>query len=145
MALARTGAEPPSEGHENRVISAVTAERLQPQLARALTRLSRGERDVILLVALSELSREEVSEALGISYGTVGSRLSRASGHEKILVCGQLAPGARSSVFQSCGHLRSRLLASSLAGLRRVVMHGVPPVWMGLRWFALPISFRRDL
>jgi DNA-directed RNA polymerase specialized sigma24 family protein len=54
------------------------SERLQPQLARALTRLSRGERDVILLIALSELSHEEVSQALGISYGTVGSRLSRA-------------------------------------------------------------------
>jgi RNA polymerase sigma factor (sigma-70 family) len=77
-ALARTGAEPPSDGPENRVIDAVTAERLQPQLAQALTRLSQGERDVILLVALSELSHEEVSEALGISYGTVRSRLSRA-------------------------------------------------------------------
>jgi RNA polymerase sigma factor (sigma-70 family) len=77
-ALARTGAEPPPDGHENRVVSAVTAQRLQPQLARALTRLSPGERDVILLVALSELSHAEVSEALGISYGTVCSRLSRA-------------------------------------------------------------------
>jgi RNA polymerase sigma factor (sigma-70 family) len=77
-ALARIGAEPPPDGHENRVISALTAKRLQPQLARALTRLSQGERDVILLVALSELSHEEVSEALGISYGTVCSRLSRA-------------------------------------------------------------------
>ena len=61
MALARIGAEPPPEELENRVVSAVTAERLQPQLARALTRLSRGERDVILLVALSELSHEERS------------------------------------------------------------------------------------
>jgi RNA polymerase sigma-70 factor (ECF subfamily) len=78
MALARIGAEPPPEGLENRVVSAVTAERLQPQLARALTRLSRGERDVILLVALSELNHEEVSQALGISDGTVRSRLSRA-------------------------------------------------------------------
>jgi RNA polymerase sigma factor (sigma-70 family) len=78
MALARTGTEPPPDGHENRVLNAVTAQRLQPQLARALTRLSPGERDVILLVALSELSHAEVSEALGISYGTVCSRLSRA-------------------------------------------------------------------
>jgi RNA polymerase sigma-70 factor (ECF subfamily) len=56
----------------------LTAKRLQPQLAPALTRLSQGERDVILLVALGELSHEEVSEAPGISYGTVCSRLSRA-------------------------------------------------------------------
>ena len=34
-----------------------------------------------------------------------------ASGHEKIRVCGQLAPGSRSSEFQSCGHLRSVWLA----------------------------------
>jgi hypothetical protein len=27
-----------------------------------------------------------------------------ASGHEKIRVCGQLAPGSRSSFLQSCGH-----------------------------------------
>ena len=63
LALARIGPEPPPEGPENRVVSAVTAERLQPQLARALTRLSRGERDVILLVALGELSHEEVFAA----------------------------------------------------------------------------------
>ena len=36
---------------------------------------------------------------------------SDASGHEKIRVCGQLAPGSRSSEFQSCGHLRSVWLA----------------------------------
>jgi len=70
---------------------------------------------------------------------------SAASGHEKILVCGQLAPAAWPSDFQSCGHPRSGWAASSLAWLRRVVMRVVPPVWMGLRWFALPISFRRDL
>lgn len=77
-ALARTKAEPPADGHENRVLSAVTAARMRPQLARALAALPRGERDVVLLVALSQLSHEEVAEALGISYGTVGSRLSRA-------------------------------------------------------------------
>jgi putative transposase len=56
-----------------------------------------------------------------------------ASGHEKIRVCGQLAPGSRPSFLQSCGHVRSRFAASSLAGSRRVVMQVVPPVWMGLR------------
>jgi RNA polymerase sigma factor (sigma-70 family) len=78
-ALARTAAEPAdSDGHEDRVINAVTAERLQPRLARALASLSQGERDVILLVVLSQLSHEEAATALGISYGTVCSRLSRA-------------------------------------------------------------------
>ena len=77
-ALARTAADPPAESHENRVVDALTARRLQPQLARVLMTLPQGERDVILLVALSQLSHEEVAEALSVSYGTVCSRLSRA-------------------------------------------------------------------
>lgn len=34
--------------------------------------------DVITLVSLGQLTHQEVAEALGVSYGTVGSRLSRA-------------------------------------------------------------------
>lgn len=77
-ALARMTPEPDTEGPENRVVSSVTAGRLQPRLAAALAGLSRGERDVLLLVALGGLSYDEVAEALGISPGTTGSRLSRA-------------------------------------------------------------------
>jgi RNA polymerase sigma factor (sigma-70 family) len=51
---------------------------MRPLLAAGLAALSPGERDVLLLVALSQLSHEDVAQALGISYGTVGSRLSRA-------------------------------------------------------------------
>ncbi|WP_062442721.1 RNA polymerase sigma factor [Herbidospora daliensis] len=78
QALARTGAEPDTESHETRVLASVAAGRLHADLVRALASLNRGERDVLLLVALAQLSHEEVAEALGISYGTVGSRLSRA-------------------------------------------------------------------
>lgn len=78
QALARVGAERAADSHENRVVASVAAQRMQPQLAKALTSLSRGERDVVLLVALGQLSYEEVAEALGIAPGTVGSRLSRA-------------------------------------------------------------------
>ena len=78
-ALARAGAEPAAASHEDWVVSAVAAGRMRPELARALaTLLTSGERDVVLLVALAQLSHEEVAEALGISRGTVGSRLSRA-------------------------------------------------------------------
>lgn len=77
-ALARTAPDPPAEGHENRVLDAVIARRLRPQLARVLMTLTQGERDVLLLVALGQLSHEGIAEALGISYGTVCSRLSRA-------------------------------------------------------------------
>jgi RNA polymerase sigma factor (sigma-70 family) len=79
-ALAGAGAASgrPADSHEARVVAAVAAQRQQPQLARALAQLTAGERDVVLLVALSQLSHDEVAQALGISYGTVGSRLSRA-------------------------------------------------------------------
>jgi RNA polymerase sigma-70 factor (ECF subfamily) len=78
-ALARAGAEPPTTaGHEDRVVRLVAAEGMQPRLARALASLSQAERDVVLLVALSDFAHDEVAEALDIPYGTVGSRLSRA-------------------------------------------------------------------
>jgi RNA polymerase sigma factor (sigma-70 family) len=77
-ALARMGTDAVADSHESRVVSWVAAEGLQPQLAKALAALSPGERDVLLLVALGDLSHEEIAQALGIPYGTVGSRLSRA-------------------------------------------------------------------
>lgn len=77
-AMGRQGAEPPAESHESRVVSSVTARAMQPALARAIASLNDGDRDVLLLVALADLNHEEVAAALGIPYGTVGSRLSRA-------------------------------------------------------------------
>lgn len=77
-ALARAPGWPTAEGPEDRVVSVVAAQQVQPRLLQALATLSRGERDVVLLVALSQLSYEEIAQALGISPGTVGSRLSRA-------------------------------------------------------------------
>jgi RNA polymerase sigma factor (sigma-70 family) len=77
-ALARMDTGGVVDSHEARVVSWVAAEGLQPQLARALAALSTGERDVLLLVALCDLSHDEVAQALEIPYGTVGSRLSRA-------------------------------------------------------------------
>jgi RNA polymerase sigma factor (sigma-70 family) len=77
-ALARAGAEEVTDGHETRVVGRVTAEGLAPELARAIGALSRGDRDVLLLNALCDLSHEQIAQALGIPYGTVGSRLNRA-------------------------------------------------------------------
>ncbi|WP_033261025.1 RNA polymerase sigma factor [Amycolatopsis vancoresmycina] len=73
-ALSRLDPREAAEGHENRVVDAVAAARV----GKALARLSAGERDVLLLVALGDLGYAEVAEALGISPGTVGSRLNRA-------------------------------------------------------------------
>jgi RNA polymerase sigma factor (sigma-70 family) len=66
------------ESHDDRVADAVTAERLGRRLAAALADLGHGDRDVLLLVAISELSHREVAIALDIPFGTVGSRLNRA-------------------------------------------------------------------
>jgi RNA polymerase sigma factor (sigma-70 family) len=77
-ALARAVPEPAAGSHESRVVALVAASGRRAQLARALAGLSPEQRDVVLLVALGQLSHEEVAQALGISVGTVGSRLSRA-------------------------------------------------------------------
>jgi RNA polymerase sigma-70 factor (ECF subfamily) len=79
-ALARAGPRvlDSEESHDDRVADAVTAERLGRQLAAALADLAHGDRDALLLVAISELSHQEVGFALDIPTGTVGSRLNRA-------------------------------------------------------------------
>jgi RNA polymerase sigma factor (sigma-70 family) len=77
-ALGRVGVEEVTDGHETRVVNWVTAEGLQPRLAKAIAALSKGDRDVLLLNALCDLTHREIAQALGIPYGTVGSRLSRA-------------------------------------------------------------------
>jgi RNA polymerase sigma factor (sigma-70 family) len=77
-ALARVDARLASPGHEDLVTDRVSASAAGLALAAALAGLNRGDRDVLLLVALADLSYAEVAESLGIPYGTVCSRLSRA-------------------------------------------------------------------
>ncbi|SEG89672.1 RNA polymerase sigma-70 factor, ECF subfamily [Thermomonospora echinospora] len=77
-ALGRRGPDRPAAGPEERVLEEVSARRLRPELAAAIAGLNRGERDVLLLMALAGLGHDEIAAVLGVSYGTVGSRLSRA-------------------------------------------------------------------
>ena len=56
--------------------SSVTSLDLQ-DLQRALATLAPEQREVVLLVALEDMSYADVSKALGIPMGTVMSRLSR--------------------------------------------------------------------
>ncbi|NUP68882.1 MAG: RNA polymerase sigma factor [Nonomuraea sp.] len=77
-ALGRCGPDADAPGHEDAVALRVSAQSLRPELAAALAELDRRDRDVLLLVALAGLSHDEIATALGIPYGTVGSRLSRA-------------------------------------------------------------------
>ncbi|MEU6719456.1 RNA polymerase sigma factor [Nonomuraea sp. NPDC046802] len=63
---------------EDEILDRVDAARLTGPLAGALAGLKQRDRDVVLLIALAGLTHAEVAQALGIPFGTVGSRLSRA-------------------------------------------------------------------
>jgi RNA polymerase sigma factor (sigma-70 family) len=67
-----------TESHADRIANAVAAESVGPSLASALAELGQGDRDVLLLTAIGELSHQEIASALKIPHGTVGSRLNRA-------------------------------------------------------------------
>lgn len=56
----------------------VDAEVTMAAIHEALSQLSQGQRDVIALVCWDELSMAEAAETLGVSEGTVKSRLFRA-------------------------------------------------------------------
>ncbi|MFC7645877.1 RNA polymerase sigma factor [Streptosporangium lutulentum] len=77
-ALSRAGTDERVEGHESTVATKVAAGQVTGRLAGALAGLAKRDRDVVLLVALAELTHAEVAAALGIPYGTVASRLNRA-------------------------------------------------------------------
>lgn len=77
-ALARTGVDPVAENHADAVAARVAAGALTRNLAAGLARLSKGDRDVLLLIAWGGLSYSEVADSLGIPVGTVRSRLNRA-------------------------------------------------------------------
>jgi len=76
-AMSRTAGQVPEESPADRITDRVSAGASRPQLASALAQLSRGDREVLLLVALAGLGHAEVAAALGIPYGTVCSRLNR--------------------------------------------------------------------
>ncbi|MCF6476365.1 RNA polymerase sigma factor [Nonomuraea sp. MG754425] len=76
-ALSRTS-EREAQSHEDATLTRVAAGELNGRLTGALAGLNRGDRDVVLLVALGGLTHQEVAAALEIPYGTVASRLNRA-------------------------------------------------------------------
>ncbi|MDQ2958618.1 MAG: RNA polymerase sigma factor, partial [Actinomycetota bacterium] len=59
------------------IVARVDASEQARELAVAIAGLSQADRDVLLLVAWTELSYEQVAQALDIPIGTVRSRLHR--------------------------------------------------------------------
>ena len=76
-AIARSGAQSPDESLAEQVTDRVAAQAVRGRLASALSRLPRGQRDVLLLTAKG-LSGQEIAAAIGVPRGTVASRLARA-------------------------------------------------------------------
>ncbi|PRX65295.1 RNA polymerase sigma-70 factor (ECF subfamily) [Nonomuraea fuscirosea] len=77
-ALERQSPAQPVEGPEEAIARDMTARGSRTALLDALAKLSRGDRDVLLMVAWSDMTYEEAARALGIPVGTVKSRLNRA-------------------------------------------------------------------
>jgi RNA polymerase sigma-70 factor (ECF subfamily) len=71
-------------------VRAMQSEQLELQdVDKALRALSVEQREVVLLVAVEQLTYGEVSRALDIPIGTVMSRLSRARERMRVLLGGQ--------------------------------------------------------
>jgi RNA polymerase sigma factor (sigma-70 family) len=63
---------------EQRIVDAVAAVVLLPDVVHAIAALPDGERDALLLHAWEDLGYDEIARALEIPVGTVRSRLNRA-------------------------------------------------------------------
>lgn len=68
------------------------SEELARDLERAVARLSQEQRAVFLLKVVEEMRYEEIAKLLGISEGTVMSRLSRARGRLKVMLAAHVGP-----------------------------------------------------
>jgi RNA polymerase sigma-70 factor (ECF subfamily) len=66
------------EDRIERVVDAVAASTLLPDVVAAIAELPDGERDALLLHAWESLGYEDIARALDIPIGTVRSRLNRA-------------------------------------------------------------------
>lgn len=72
---------------------ALESEELATDLDRAVSRLSPEQRTVFLLKVVEEMRYEEIAKLLGVSEGTVMSRLSRARGRLKVMLAAHVGPG----------------------------------------------------
>ena len=75
-AYARTGVDPVLAG-DDEAVERADADTRRQELAAALGKLRRDERELLLLHAWAELTDAEIADALRLPVGTVKSRLSR--------------------------------------------------------------------
>jgi len=75
-ALARLPIDPDLADDET--LDRLDAARRRPSLLDALLQLRPADRDAFTMLALSDLSYQEIATALGVPEGTVGSRIHRA-------------------------------------------------------------------
>lgn len=68
------------------------SQELAQDLGRAVARLTQEQRTVFLLKVVEEMRYEEIAKLLGISEGTVMSRLSRARGRLKGMLAAHVGP-----------------------------------------------------
>ncbi|GLY91343.1 RNA polymerase sigma factor [Actinoallomurus iriomotensis] len=75
--LERTGADPVTESFTERADSRISADAVSRRLAAAIAALPAKHRDVLLLLTWADLTYDQVGQALGVSSGTVRSRMNR--------------------------------------------------------------------
>lgn len=88
-ALGKMFREQPEEPVDD--VARLDAQRMKPRLIAALLALSDDDRETFLLLALGQLTYEEVASALRIPIGTVRSRIHRARMHLRERVPGRTA------------------------------------------------------
>jgi RNA polymerase sigma-70 factor (ECF subfamily) len=96
LAYARTGIDPVQDGGFDAADARLDASAAGPAVARALARLTPGDRETLLLYAWADLSYQEIGDALAIPIGTVRSRIHRARQqvHEILAASGSSLPHA---------------------------------------------------
>jgi RNA polymerase sigma factor (sigma-70 family) len=88
-ALGKIAREQPEQPVDD--VARLDAQRMKPKLIIALLALSDDDRETFLLLALGQLTYEEVASALRIPIGTVRSRIHRARTHLRERVPGGAA------------------------------------------------------
>ena len=77
QAVGRVQPESVAADFGDRVADRVTAQQLRPQLSALLSGLPGQDRELLLLVAYTDLTYEESAQALGVTVSAVRSRLHR--------------------------------------------------------------------